>query len=99
MTNSKGVFEATYDANSYVSFSKSCLHPEIGDIDIGRFSDSRSKDMSKYLGELKQRGFDAVPKGYDVHHTPFYEKGTMQLVADEWHSLFTHRGGFSLANH
>jgi hypothetical protein len=81
--------------NGYPEFPKEALHPDIGDIDIGKFTGDRELDKSLFKQQLfEQYGLTEIPAGYRVHHTA--ENGILQLVKADWHSKFTHQGGFSL---
>ena len=66
---------------------------EIARFSIGEFS-TRSADKAKALKILKKAGYDSTPDGYILHHG----EEVMEVVDENVHKWFTHRGGFSRRN-
>ena len=80
--------------DGYPQFPPEAKHPDIGAINIGRFTDNRSEDKILYLQKLKEEyGLTEKPDGYVIHHDS--ENGILQLVKEDWHQEFSHEGGFS----
>lgn len=85
--------EVSY-VDGFPVFPPEAKHPYIGDIDIGKFSDSRNEDKQRYLEKLEQKyGLTEIPDGYELHHDS--KNGNMQLIKSDWHKEFTHSGVFS----
>ena len=79
-----------------IEFPDECLHKnkKISNLDIGKFSGSRSTDRKKALARLDKKGHkNGVPEGYILHHD--MESGKIQVVNEEMHKKFTHHGGHS----
>ena len=77
-----------------IRFSREYCHPEVERFYIGDFV-SRSSDRQRAARVLFERyEMDDIPKGYVLHHD--VENGFMQLIRQDIHSLFSHRGGISI---
>lgn len=81
--------------DGYPVFPLESKHPVIADIDIGKFTGDRNEDKKLYLKKLEEQyGLMEIPDGYFLHHD--VKDGNMQLVKEEWHKEFTHKGGYSI---
>lgn len=81
--------------NDRVIFPAEAKHPVIKDISIGSFTGDRNLDKRLYLEQLKKLyGLNSIPDGYVVHHDT--TDGVLQLVKEDYHKEFLHRGGHSL---
>ena len=78
--------------SGYVTFPQQYLHPNpnIATFNIGKFT-TREADKAAALEYLKKMGYDGIPSGYVLHHDVV--NGTVQLVKESVHSLFSHYGG------
>lgn len=75
-------------SNGYPDFNRAGLVEE--KVDIGEFSNSRSTDFRNAEAQVTK------PANTTWHHS---EDGhTLEAVLTKYHKLFTHKGGFSIAN-
>lgn len=77
-----------------IRFSREHMYSDVGEINIGSFT-TRAADRQKAIQILKaDYAMKSVPSGYVLHHDSV--NGVIQLVQKDIHSMFTHRGGFSI---
>lgn len=80
--------------DGYPDFPAEAKHPDIKDINIGKFTGDRDKDKRLYLEKLEENyGLTEIPEEYELHHDS--KNGNMQLIKIDWHKEFTHTGGYS----
>ena len=70
------------------------MYSDVSEINIGSFT-TRAADRKKAMHVLMEKyNIEKVPDGYILHHD--VTNGLIQLVQKDIHSMFTHRGGFSI---
>ncbi len=91
-TTADGISGTYIDGN--IRFSRGQLYADVGEVNIGSFS-GRFSDRQKVIKVLAaDYGVEKIPDGFVLHHD--INNGVIQLVRKDVHSIFTHRGGFSI---